>query len=157
MGNFDFNLNLFEGEESITNDNQQNNFINGTIKIENNNFRQKIINSYENWKKENPDEYEWNKEYVNATPNEEKIKKCEIYITEGDSASGNLKMARNNEFQAVMPVRGKILNTQKASLEKIKQNAEKIWIKTYTDSLLSMEDRIQLFINRYGKNYLDEL
>ena len=51
-------------------------------------------------------------------------KKCEIYITEGDSASGNLKMARNNEFQAVLPVRGKILNTQKAPLEKIQKNAE---------------------------------
>ena len=50
--------------------------------------------------------------------------KCEIYITEGDSASGNLKEARNNEFQAVMPVRGKILNTQKATLEKIQKNAE---------------------------------
>ena len=51
-------------------------------------------------------------------------KKCEIYITEGDSASGNLKTARNNEFQAVMPVRGKILNTQKATLDKIQKNAE---------------------------------
>lgn len=50
--------------------------------------------------------------------------KCEIYVTEGDSASGNLKMARNNEFQAVMPVRGKILNTQKATLAQIQQNAE---------------------------------
>ena len=51
-------------------------------------------------------------------------KKCEIYITEGDSASGNLKQARDNEFQAVMPVRGKILNTQKATLDKIQKNAE---------------------------------
>lgn len=50
--------------------------------------------------------------------------KCEIYITEGDSASGNLKTARNNEFQAVMPVRGKIINTQKATLDKIQKNAE---------------------------------
>ena len=50
--------------------------------------------------------------------------KCEIYITEGDSASGNLKLARNNEFQAVMPVRGKILNTQKATLAQIQKNAE---------------------------------
>ena len=50
--------------------------------------------------------------------------KCEIYVTEGDSASGNLKSARNNEFQAVMPVRGKILNTQKAVLDKIQKNAE---------------------------------
>ena len=51
-------------------------------------------------------------------------KKCEIYITEGNSASGNLKLARNNEFQAIMPVRGKILNTQKATLDKIQKNAE---------------------------------
>jgi DNA gyrase subunit B len=51
-------------------------------------------------------------------------KKCEIYITEGDSASGNLKEARDNEFQAVLPVRGKILNTQKATLDKIQKNAE---------------------------------
>jgi len=51
-------------------------------------------------------------------------KKCEIYITEGDSASGNLKQARDNEFQAVLPVRGKILNTQKATLDKIQKNAE---------------------------------
>ena len=51
-------------------------------------------------------------------------KKCEIYVTEGDSASGNLKLARNNEFQAVMPVRGKILNTQKATLAQIQKNAE---------------------------------
>ena len=59
-----------------------------------------------------------------ADCNSKDRKKCEIYITEGDSASGNLKLARNNEFQAVMPVRGKILNTQKATLEKIRKNAE---------------------------------
>ena len=51
-------------------------------------------------------------------------KKCEIYITEGKSASGNLKQARDNKFQAVMPVRGKKLNTQKATLDKIQKNAE---------------------------------
>ena len=50
--------------------------------------------------------------------------KCEIYVTEGDSASGNLKTARNNEFVAVMPVRGKILNVRKASLDKIQKNVE---------------------------------
>ena len=49
--------------------------------------------------------------------------KCEIYVTEGDSASGNLKLARDNEFVAVMPVRGKILNVRKASLDKIQKNA----------------------------------
>lgn len=51
-------------------------------------------------------------------------KKCEIYITEGDSASGNMKTARDNEFQAVLPVRGKILNTHKAGIDKIQKNAE---------------------------------
>ena len=50
--------------------------------------------------------------------------KCEIYVTEGDSASGNLKLARDNEFVAVMPVRGKILNVRKATLDKIQKNAE---------------------------------
>ena len=59
-----------------------------------------------------------------ADCNSEDRMKCEIYITEGDSASGNLKLARNNNFQAVMPVRGKILNTQKASLDNIRKNAE---------------------------------
>ena len=49
---------------------------------------------------------------------------CEIYITEGDSASGNLKTARSNEFQAVMPVRGKVLNCQKSTYDKISKNAE---------------------------------
>lgn len=51
-------------------------------------------------------------------------KKCEIYLTEGDSASGNLKTARDREFQAVMPLRGKILNVNKASLDKILKNEE---------------------------------
>lgn len=50
--------------------------------------------------------------------------KCEVYITEGDSASGNLKTARNNKFQAIMPIRGKILNVKKATLEKIQKNQE---------------------------------
>ena len=50
--------------------------------------------------------------------------KCEIYITEGDSASGNLKSARDNATQAVLPIRGKILNVQKATLAQIQKNAE---------------------------------
>ena len=50
--------------------------------------------------------------------------KCEVYVVEGDSAAGNLKLARNNETQGVMPVRGKILNVQKATLDKIQKNAE---------------------------------
>ena len=49
---------------------------------------------------------------------------CEIFITEGDSATGGIKEARNNEFQAVLPVRGKILNVWKAGLDKVLANAE---------------------------------
>ena len=51
-------------------------------------------------------------------------KKCEIFIVEGDSAGGNMKTGKDNEFQAVLPVRGKILNIQKAAVDKIMANAE---------------------------------
>lgn len=51
-------------------------------------------------------------------------KKCEIYIVEGNSAAGNLKIARNNEFTAVLPIRGKLLNTRKSTLDKVQKNAE---------------------------------
>lgn len=50
--------------------------------------------------------------------------KCEIFIVEGDSAAGNMKLARENEYQAILPVRGKILNVRKATLDKIQKNAE---------------------------------
>lgn len=54
--------------------------------------------------------------------------KCEIYITEGDSASGMLKDARNKQYQAVMPIRGKMLNVQDAAMDKILGNAEIVTI-----------------------------
>ena len=82
--------------------------------------------------------------------------KCEIYITEGDSASGNLKLARNNETQAVMPVRGKILNTQKATFAQIQKNAE---IMTMCDAFFGPGDwsidpktlKVTYHQVRYGK------
>ncbi|HHX55185.1 MAG TPA: DNA gyrase subunit B, partial [Clostridiales bacterium] len=59
-----------------------------------------------------------------ASCSSRKSEECEVYIVEGDSAGGTVKTARNRRTQAVLPLRGKILNVEKSSLERILTNNE---------------------------------